>query len=80
LHHAEKFTGGDKDLIDRTRGIYKYNNLVVLKSTNMPAILFECGIIKNRHEELQLSNVNYQYQIIDALMRAIKIYSTQLIN
>jgi hypothetical protein len=23
LHHAEKFTGGDKELIDITRGIYK---------------------------------------------------------
>ena len=76
LHHAEKFTGGDKDLIDRTKGIYKFNKLVVLKSTNMPAILFECGLIKNRHEELQLSNANYQNNLIDALMRAIKIYSS----
>jgi N-acetylmuramoyl-L-alanine amidase len=80
LHHAEKFTGGDKKLIDRTRGIYKYNKLVVLKSTNMPAILFECGLIKNRHEELKLSNANYQYNLIDALIRAIKIYSSKSIN
>ncbi len=80
LHHAEKFTGGDKDLIDRTRGIYKYNKLVVLKSTNMPAILFECGLIKNRNEELQLNNSEYQQNIVNALFNAIKIYSAQTIN
>jgi N-acetylmuramoyl-L-alanine amidase len=74
LHHAEKFTGGDKDLIDRTRGIYKYNNLVVLKNTNMPAVLFECGIIKNKYEELQLSNSEYQHKMVNALLIAIKKY------
>ena len=80
LHHAEKFTGGDKDLIDRTRGIYKYNQLVVLKRTNMPAVLFECGLIKNRYEELQLSNSKYQQKLIDTLFNAIKIYSSHFIK
>ncbi len=80
LHHAEKFTGGDKDLIDRTRGIYKYNQLIVLKTTTMPAILFECGLIKNRNEELQLSNSEYQRNIVNALLNAIKIYSSQLLK
>jgi N-acetylmuramoyl-L-alanine amidase len=74
LHHAEKFTGGNKDLIDRTRGIYKYNNLVVLKNTNMPAVLFECGIIKNQYEELQLSNAEYQHKMADTILVAIRKY------
>ena len=77
LHHAEKFTGGDKDLIDKTRGIYKYNNLVVLKKANMPAVLFECGIIKNRNEELQLCDLQYQYKLVAALFNAIKIFCSQ---
>jgi N-acetylmuramoyl-L-alanine amidase len=77
LHHAEKFTGGDKALIDRTRGIYKYNNLVVLKSTNMPAVLFECGIIKNKYEELQLSNSEYQHKLADTILVAIMKYFTK---
>jgi len=79
LHHAEKFTGGDKDLIDKTRGIYKYNNLVVLKEANMPAVLFECGIIKNRNEELQLGNPKYQHDLVAALFNAIKLYVSQTI-
>ena len=72
LHHTEKFTGGDKDLIDKIRGIYKYNKLVVLKSANMPAVLFECGIIKNRNDELQLSNPKYQDKLVFTLFNAIK--------
>jgi N-acetylmuramoyl-L-alanine amidase len=77
LHHAEKFTGGDKDLIDKTRGIYKYNNLVVLKEANMPAVLFECGIIKNRNEELQLGDPQYQRKLVAALFNAIKLFCSQ---
>ena len=77
LHHAEKFTGGDKDLIDKTRGIYKYNNLVVLKKAHMPAVLFECGIIKNRNEELLLNDPQYQQKLVAALFNAIKLFCSQ---
>ncbi len=77
LHHAEKFRGEDKDLIDKTRGIYKYNNLVVLKKAQMPAVLFECGIIKNRNEELQLGDPQYQHKLVAALFNAIKLYFSQ---
>ncbi len=76
LHHIEKFSGGDKDLIDKTRGIYKYNKLIVLKETHMPAVLFECGIIKNRNEELQLCDPNYQHRMVEALYNAIKKYAS----
>lgn len=74
LHHAWRFTGGDKDLIDKTRGIYKYNKLVVLKGTKMPAVLFECGIIKSRSEEIKLCNPNYQQKLVTTLFKAIRKY------
>ncbi|MDO9533622.1 MAG: N-acetylmuramoyl-L-alanine amidase [Deltaproteobacteria bacterium] len=77
LHHAEYFRGGDKDLIDKTRGIYKYNNLVVLKEAKMPAVLFECGIIKNRNEELILGDPEYQHKMVVALFHAIKLFCSQ---
>jgi N-acetylmuramoyl-L-alanine amidase len=78
LHHAEMFRGGDKDLIDKTRGIYKYNKLVVLKEAKMPAVLFECGIIKNRNEELQLCDSAYQHKLVTALFKTINLYCIQL--
>ena len=75
LHHVKHFTGGDKDLMDKTRGIYKYNQLIVLKNSTMPAVLFECGIIKNRQEELQLSHPKYQARLVEALFQAIQKYA-----
>lgn len=74
LHHAERFIGGDKDLVDKTRGIYKYNNLIILKNSNIPAVLFECGIIKNRNEEIVLCNAEYQRKLVVTLYNAIKKY------
>jgi len=75
LHHVKHFTGGDKDLMDKTRGIYKYNQLIVLKNSTMPAVLFECGIIKNRTAEVQLAHPKYQAKLVDALFQAIKKYA-----
>ena len=75
LHHVKHFTGGDKDLIDKTRGIYKYNQLIVLKNSIIPAVLFECGIIKSRKDELQLLQPKYQAKLVDTLFEAIKKYA-----
>jgi len=51
--------------------------LVVLKEANMPAVLFECGIIKNRNEELQLGDQQYQHKLVVALFNAIKLFCSQ---
>ncbi|MEJ2068946.1 MAG: N-acetylmuramoyl-L-alanine amidase [Syntrophobacterales bacterium] len=75
LHHVKHFTGDDKALMDKTRGIYKYNQLIVLKNSTMPAVLFECGIIKNKQEELQLSLPKYQAKLVEALFQAVKKYA-----
>ncbi len=75
LHHEAKMTGPDKGLVDRERGIYKYNKLIVLKGATMPAVLLECGIIVNRDEELALSQAEYQEKIITSIIAAIKKYS-----
>jgi N-acetylmuramoyl-L-alanine amidase len=46
----------------------------VLKNSTMLAVLFECGIIKSRIDELQLSNSKYQQKLVDTLFRAITKY------
>jgi N-acetylmuramoyl-L-alanine amidase len=74
LHHVEYMKGEHKGLVDPERGIYKYNNLKVLKNATMPAVLMECGVIVNRGEELELCKSEYQEKIIKAITQAIKIY------
>ncbi len=71
LHHANR---GNKVLVDRTKGIYSFNNLVVLKSADIPAVLFECGIIKSSQEEVKLCDPGYQQKMVNALSSAITKY------
>ena len=44
-----------RPLLDAKAGIYRFDDLVVLQSTQMPAVLFEAGSIVNRQEELELA-------------------------
>jgi N-acetylmuramoyl-L-alanine amidase len=42
-------------LLDAEAGVYRYDELIVLRMTHMPAVLLEAGSIVNRQEELQLA-------------------------
>ena len=78
LHHAERISGENRKLLDKEIGIYEYNDLVVLKSAPMPAILLECGVIVNRKDELFVSSHDYRTNVIDAIIRAILKYKKEL--
>jgi len=42
-------------LVDAEAGVYRYDQLIVLRTTKMPAVLLEAGSIVNRQEELELA-------------------------
>ena len=44
-----------RQLLDAEAGVYRYDQLVVLRYTRMPALLLEAGSIANRQEELELA-------------------------
>ncbi|MGD0026695.1 MAG: N-acetylmuramoyl-L-alanine amidase [Xanthobacteraceae bacterium] len=44
-----------RQLVDADAGVYRYDQLIVLRDTRMPAVLLEAGSIVNRQEELQLA-------------------------
>ncbi len=71
LHHAGR---GNKVLVDRQLGIYAFDNLAVLKNADMPAVLFECGVIKNSQEEVKLCDPGHQQRLVEALYTALKEY------
>ena len=54
LHHAEHIPGENREVIDPELGVYRFDDLVVLKRANMPAALLECGVIVNPEEEQEL--------------------------
>jgi N-acetylmuramoyl-L-alanine amidase len=43
-------------LLDAIAGVYRYDELIVLRMTRMPAVLLEAGSIVNRQEELALAS------------------------
>jgi len=55
-HHAEPIAGENRELVDATVGVYRYDGLAVLREAAMPAVLVEAGIILNRDEELALAS------------------------
>ena len=77
LHHADPIKGENRKLIDQEKGIYEFNKLVILKTATMPAVLLECGIIKNRDEEKSINN-DYRNRLVNAIVSAIIQYNDNL--
>jgi N-acetylmuramoyl-L-alanine amidase len=77
LHHAEKIEGENRPLIDEGRGIYRFDQLAILKGT-LPAILLECGIIVNRDEEVALSDNENKREMVSSIVRAIEKYCSEI--
>jgi N-acetylmuramoyl-L-alanine amidase len=61
-------------LIDPDVGVYRYDQLVVLRATRMPAVLFEAGSIINREEELQMNSGERRDLISASLTSAVEMF------
>jgi len=77
LHHAEKIKGENRQIIDKKRGVYRFDDLAVLKSAKCPGVLLECGIIKNRRDELLLLSYPHQLKISAAIMKALLEFTAE---
>jgi N-acetylmuramoyl-L-alanine amidase len=59
-------------LLNKETGVYSYDQLIVLKTTRMPAVLLEAGSIINRDEELKMSSPERRDLVSDAVAAAVK--------
>jgi N-acetylmuramoyl-L-alanine amidase len=57
-------------LVDAKAGVYRYDQLIVLRETKMPAVLLEAGSIINRAEELELATAERRAITAGALTAA----------
>jgi N-acetylmuramoyl-L-alanine amidase len=74
-HYAEKFMRSrQRKLVDSEAGVYRYDQLIVLRSTRMPAVLLEAGSIVNRDEELLLESPERQAAIAAAVTDAVEAF------
>ena len=61
-------------LIDAQAGVYRYDQLIVLKDTGMPAVLLEAGSIINREEELRMGSAEHQALVSAAVADAVRSF------
>ncbi len=71
LHHAEPVKGENRDLVDRGLGIYRFDELAVLRTASLPALLFEAGVIVNKDEEERLETYGYREGLVAALTQSV---------
>lgn len=71
LHHAEKIKGENRELIDRELGIYLFDDLVVLRTAQCPAILFESGVIINPYDDLLVKSHEYRTKIAQSMLEMV---------
>ena len=74
LHHAEPIPGENRPLLDTRRGIYRYDDLIVLKYATMPALLIEAGLIVNRRDELTLAEDSARRRFAEAVAKGVARY------
>lgn len=76
-HHEEAVRGENRLILDKETGVYAFDDLIVLKTATMPAVLVECGVIVNREEEKVLRSPDGQANIAAAIVRGIMDYLTK---
>lgn len=63
-----------RELLNKETGVYRYDELIVLRKTRMAAVLLEAGSIINRDEELQMGSQERRDIISSGVASAMKEY------
>ena len=63
-----------RELLDIEAGVYRYDQLIVLRMTRMPAVLLESGSIINRDEELVMASDEHKNKVAAAVSAATAEY------
>ena len=77
-YHADPILGENRPFADEANGVHYFDNLAVLKTAGIPALLFEAGVIVNRDEELRLREPAVRQRIAGAIVSAVNTCREQL--
>jgi N-acetylmuramoyl-L-alanine amidase len=77
-HYTQPFMDSRRrELVDAAAGVYRYDQLIVLRHTRMPAVLLEAGSIINRDEELAMRKPERRTLITASVADAVTAYCAQ---
>jgi len=71
LYHATPIRGENRPFVDKRLGVHRFDNLVVLKTARMPAVLVEAGVIVNPDEEKRLGEPETISRLGAAIAQAV---------
>ena len=70
-YHADPILGENRPFADEANGVHYFDNLAVLKTASIPALLFEAGVIVNRDEELRMRDPAVRKRISQSIVKAV---------
>ncbi len=71
-YHADPVLGENRPFADEANGVHYFDNLAVLKTARVPALLFEAGVIVNRGEELRMRDPAVRAKIVTAVVSGVE--------
>jgi N-acetylmuramoyl-L-alanine amidase len=71
LHHAEQIPGEGRTLLDARLGIYRFDELKLLRLAGCPAVLLEAGVLVDEVDEAWVSDPVNQAALADAVVAAL---------
>ncbi len=72
LYHATPIAGENRPLINKQLGIHQFDDLVVLKTAPIPAVLVEIGVIVNPEEAVRLNKPETIRRISQAISKGVQ--------
>ena len=72
-YHADPIVGENRPFADEENGVHYFDNLAVLKTAGIPALLFEAGVIVNRDEEMRLREPATRRRITESISAAVNV-------
>jgi N-acetylmuramoyl-L-alanine amidase len=69
-YHADPVLGENRPFADEVNGVHYFDNLAVLKTASIPALLYEAGVIVNRDEELRMRDPAVRQRIAQSIVAA----------
>lgn len=70
-YHADPIAGENRPFADEANGVHYFDNLAVLRTADLPALLLEAGVIVNRDEEMRLRDPAVRRRIVAAVAAGI---------
>jgi hypothetical protein len=63
--------GENRPFADEENGVHYFDNLAVLRTASVPALLFEAGVILHRDEELRMRDPAVRARIASGIVEAV---------